>query len=61
MPEPDAIARPHCDRCGVDMWLTRVGDGPIGGHSYLFECKACGARTFISAAQGDTARVEDRL
>ncbi len=62
MPDLEAAGRPHCDACGLDMWLTRVleGDG-AACHSYIFECKVCGAQTTLSADHRAAPRLEDRL
>jgi hypothetical protein len=62
VPDTEAAGRPHCDACGVDMWLTRVLDGTgATGNSYVFECKVCGAQVTLSAPQGGAPGLEDRL
>jgi hypothetical protein len=54
--------RPHCEACGVDMWLARVLDGSgASGASYVFECKACGAQATLSAGHNVGPGIEDRL
>jgi len=58
--DTEAAGRPHCDVCGVDMWLTWVGDG-AAGHSYVFECKVCGKQVTLSADHGAAPEIEDRL
>lgn len=62
MPDTEAAGRPHCDACGVDMWLTHVLDGDgASGNSYVFECKVCGAHVTLSAADNAAPGIEDRL
>jgi hypothetical protein len=42
------------------MWLTRVLDGAgPSAHSYVFECKVCGAQVTLSAVDNAAAGVED--
>jgi len=62
VPDTEMERRPHCAACGVDMWLTRVLDGAgASGHSYVFECKVCGAQVTLSADIGAAPGLEDRL
>ena len=42
------------------MWLTRVV-GSDGGGTYVFECKVCGARTTLSAAEARDSGIADRI
>jgi hypothetical protein len=44
------------------MWLTRVlGGAGSCEHSYVFECKVCGAQVTLSAADGAAPGLEERL
>lgn len=62
MPDTEAAGRPHCDACGVDMWLTRIANGNgAAGPSYVFECKVCGKQATLSADHAAAPRLEDRL
>ena len=62
MLDTEAAGRPHCDACGVDMWLTRVLDGNgAASPSYLFECKVCGTQVTLSADHGAAPGLEERL
>lgn len=52
--------RPHCDACGVDMWLTRISGAPEG-EAYRFECKVCGAHEVVRGGPHNMKSIEDGL